>query len=188
MKENMIWFCKGPGEAYGGVEEIEWDKEYYLFQVYAGIHAEDVIERRNFETQEGFRVEFDVLDDPDIIRHTRIIIRSISISGHKNIQSTKSGSINKNTLQVRVPCKNGTLVAEAGGNPDFPEIFTYLERPDGTQIDLVAAGADLPGEADGSHKGGIHAYLYGDTSKDEWTKRHLFTENELEIRRPQYKG
>lgn len=50
------------------------------------------------------------------------------------------------------------LVAEAGGNPDFPEIFTYWKCPDGTQIDLVASGADLPKQEDGSHGDGIHTY------------------------------
>ena len=84
-------------------------------------------------------------------------------------------------VQVRVPCKNGTLVAEAGGDPSYPEIFTYLERTDGSQIDLVAAGADLPGQEDGSHRGGIHAYLYGDTKRDDWTRRYLFTEKELSV-------
>lgn len=55
-------------------------------------------------------------------------------------------------------CKNVILVAEAGGNPDFPEIFTYWKCPDGTQIDLVASGADLPKQEDGSHGDGIHTY------------------------------
>lgn len=87
--------------------------------------------------------------------------------------------VKKPPVQVRVPCKNGTLVAEAGGDPSYPEIFTYLERPDCSQVDLVAAGADLPGQEDGSHNGGIHAYLYGDTARDDWTRRYLFTEKEL---------
>lgn len=77
MKESMIWSCKGPGEANGGVEEIKLDEEYYLFQVYDGFHAEDVINRRHFETQEGFRIEFEILDDPELVRHTRILIRNI---------------------------------------------------------------------------------------------------------------
>lgn len=85
-------------------------------------------------------------------------------------------------VQIKVPCKNGTLVAEAGGDPGFPEIFTYLERPDGSQVDLIAAGADLPDQEDGSHRGGIHVYLYGDTERDDWTKRYLFTEKELKAK------
>ena len=87
--------------------------------------------------------------------------------------------VKKLPVQVRVPCKNGTLVAEAGRDPGYPEIFTYLERTDGSQVDLMAVGADLPGQEDGSHRGGIHAYLYGDTKRDDWTRRYLFTEKEL---------
>lgn len=89
--------------------------------------------------------------------------------------------VKRPAVQVRVPCKNGTLVAEAGGDPSYPEIFTYLERIDGSQVDLVAAGADLPGQENGSHSGGIHAYLYGDTKRDDWTRRYLFTEKELNV-------
>lgn len=89
--------------------------------------------------------------------------------------------VKRPAVQVRVPCKNGTLVAEAGGDPSYPEIFTYLERIDGSQVDLVAAGADLPGQENGSHRGGIHAYLYGDTKRDDWTRRYLFTEKELNV-------
>lgn len=89
--------------------------------------------------------------------------------------------VKRPAVQVRVPCKNGTLVAEAGGDPGYPEIFTYLERTDGSQVDLVAAGADLPGQENGSHRGGIHAYLYGDTKRDDWTRRYLFTEKELNV-------
>lgn len=89
--------------------------------------------------------------------------------------------VKRPAVKVRVPCKNGTLVAEAGGDPSYPEIFTYLERIDGSQVDLVAAGADLPGQENGSHRGGIHAYLYGDTKRDDWTRRYLFTEKELNV-------
>lgn len=89
--------------------------------------------------------------------------------------------VKRPAVKVKVSCKNGTLVAEAGGDPNFPEIFTYLERPDGTQVDLVAAGADLPEQEKGSHGGGIHAYLYGDTKRDDWTRRYLFTEKELNV-------
>lgn len=80
--------------------------------------------------------------------------------------------VKRPAVQVRVLCKNGTLVAEAGGDPSYPEIFTYLERIDGSQVDLVAAGADLPGQENGSHRGGIHAYLYGDTLGKGHSKHH----------------
>lgn len=77
MRENMTWTCPGPGAANGGVEEIKLDEEYYLFQVYDSLLSEKVIEKCAFCTPEGYRIDFEVLDDPEIVRHTRIIIRKI---------------------------------------------------------------------------------------------------------------
>lgn len=64
-------------DANGGVEEIKLDEEYYLFQVYDGLLSEKVIEKCAFCTPEGYRIDFEVLDGPEIVRHTRIIIRKI---------------------------------------------------------------------------------------------------------------
>ena len=44
-------------------------------------------------------------------------------------------------LQVRVPLDSGdTLVAEAGGDLIYKEIFVGVEKPDGTWIDLAVIG------------------------------------------------
>ena len=69
----------------------------------------------------------------------------------------------------------GRLEACVGGDPvAYPEIFTYLVRPDGVEIDLVACDVNLEEQA-------AKAYLYGDTSTEEWTRRHCWSKAEINI-------
>lgn len=45
----------------------------------------------------------------------------------------------KNRLET-MPCKDGKIIAELGGDADeYRGIYLYMERPDGTQIDLCNA-------------------------------------------------
>ena len=78
----------------------------------------------------------------------------------------------ENKARVKTPL--GTLVAEVGGDPDYPEIFVYLEREDGMQIDLTAVSTN--GKDDE-----IKAYLYADTRTDSYTHSHKWTKEELYI-------
>ena len=64
------------------------------------------------------------------------------------------------TISVQTPV--GKLKAQIGGDPDYPSIFTYVEREDGDMIDLV--GVESKEEA-----GIVRAYLYGDTTRDDYT-------------------
>lgn len=84
------------------------------------------------------------------------------------------------TGRLERPCVNGTLCAEAAVDPEHPGLSLFLERPDGTQLDLVMVEGD---SKDGpvTHGRGIHAYLYGDTRSDDWTRKYLYTEDELRI-------
>lgn len=91
---------------------------------------------------------------------------------------------------IEVPCTAGTLCAEAGGDLDYPEIFTYLRRKDGEEIDICAVDADgvIPEgvsveEYDGQKRfnEGVRAVLYADTSQDDWTDEHIFSKEELNI-------
>lgn len=68
----------------------------------------------------------------------------------------------------------GKLCACVGGDPDYPEIFVYIERPDGIEIDLVAAEVKVEDKA-------AFAYLYGDTSTDQWTNKHIWTDSDIAI-------
>lgn len=69
----------------------------------------------------------------------------------------------------------GKLCACIGGDPDFyPEIFVFIEREDGIEIDLVAAEVNVEENA-------AKAYLYGDTTTDQWTKKHSWSAEEINI-------
>ncbi len=79
------------------------------------------------------------------------------------------------TQKIAIDTPLGKLCAIVGGDPkNYPEIFIYIERDDGIEIDLVAAGVDIEGNL-------ARAYLYGDTSTDEYTKRHIWSEDEINI-------
>ena len=78
-----------------------------------------------------------------------------------------------NTKKVAVPTVLGKLVAEPGGDPDYPEILVYLERKDGAQVDLVMAGQINPDSAN------IRACLYADTTSDDYTKSFTWHEESL---------
>ena len=44
--------------------------------------------------------------------------------------------INPFRNSIEVPCSAGMLCAEAGGDTDYPEIFTYLRKDDLMEIDI----------------------------------------------------
>lgn len=77
----------------------------------------------------------------------------------------------KNRNAIEIPTHLGKLCAEIGGNPDYPEIFVYIRRDDGVEIDLVAAGVK---------DDAVKAYLYGDTTRDDYTASHLWHPHEIE--------
>lgn len=68
----------------------------------------------------------------------------------------------------------GKLCACVGGDFDYPEIFVYIERNDGIEIDLVAAEVSIESKE-------AHAYLYGDTSTECWTRKHSWSEEAINI-------
>ena len=76
---------------------------------------------------------------------------------------------------ISVKTSLGELTAEIGGDPyEYPEIFVYLKREDGVEIDLVCASMNITNNE-------MAAYLYGDTSTDCWTKKHTWTAEELNV-------
>lgn len=76
------------------------------------------------------------------------------------------------TKKISVDTPLGELTAEIGGDPNYPEIFVYLRRKDGFEIDLAAVSTD--GRDDG-----VSAYIYGDSSRDDYTLKHAWTKEEL---------
>lgn len=78
--------------------------------------------------------------------------------------------------KISVPTPLGTLQATVGGDPEsYPEIFTYMVRPDGVEIDLVAVEVKKEGKL-------ARAYLYGDTATDQYTKTHDWSQDDINVR------
>lgn len=77
--------------------------------------------------------------------------------------------------KISVSTPIGKLTACIDGDPkNYPGIFVYLKRPDGVEIDLVAAEVDVE-----THN--TRAYLYGDTSTDSYTRRYTWSESDINI-------
>ena len=77
--------------------------------------------------------------------------------------------------KISVETPTGVLTACVGGDEqNYPEIFIYLVRPDGVEVDLVAATID-------AETGSASAYLYGDTTTYDWTKKHTWAKTDLDI-------
>lgn len=77
-------------------------------------------------------------------------------------------------ISVNTPL--GVLTACIGSSPEYyPELYVYLQRNDGIQIDLVAADVNLETKT-------ANAYLYGDTSTDSYTRHYQWNEDEINIK------
>lgn len=81
------------------------------------------------------------------------------------------------TEKISVSTTVGRLEACIGGDRDYPEIFTYLVRPDGVEIDLAC----VSGPSKENERETMEAYLYEDTSTDQWTRKFSWTKEELSI-------
>lgn len=68
----------------------------------------------------------------------------------------------------------GVLKATVGGDPEYPEIYVYIKRHDGVEIDLLAAEIKDDGDS-------VRAYLYGDTTREEYTKTYTWTADEISV-------
>lgn len=79
----------------------------------------------------------------------------------------------ENKISVETPL--GTLEATIGGDPaSYPEIFTYIRRPDGVEIDLVAVEMK-------KDKMFVRGYLYGDTKTDQYTETHDWSQADINV-------
>lgn len=85
--------------------------------------------------------------------------------------------LNQNSMkQISVKVPLGEITAEIGGDPvDYPEMFVYLKRKDGIEIDLVAVAQDSENKED------IKAYLYDDTSTDSYGRTFTWHKEALLI-------
>lgn len=76
--------------------------------------------------------------------------------------------------EITVKTKFGLLVAQAGQDPDYPELFIFLRRNDGVEIDLTAVTLNNDEE-------GLRSLLWTDTTSDGYTREYAWTEDELNI-------
>ena len=76
--------------------------------------------------------------------------------------------------QISIETPLGKLCACVGGDFDYPEIFVYIEREDGIEIDLVVAEVSVETKE-------AHAYLYSDTSTEDWTRKYSWSEEDINI-------
>ena len=82
--------------------------------------------------------------------------------------------LSEKKISVQVPL--GEITAEIGGDPvEYPEVFVYLKRKDGIEIDLVAVAQNSINKED------VVAYLYSDTSRDCWEKSFTWHKESLLI-------
>lgn len=76
--------------------------------------------------------------------------------------------------KISVETQLGTLEACLGGDPQYyPEIFAYIRRPDGIEIDLVAVEV--------KEEGFVRGYLYTDTHTEEYTKTIDWTADDINV-------
>ncbi len=76
--------------------------------------------------------------------------------------------------KISVETSLGTLEACLGGDPKYyPEIFTYIRRPDGIEIDLVAVEV--------KEENFVRGYLYTDTSTEEYQKTIDWSADDINI-------
>ena len=68
----------------------------------------------------------------------------------------------------------GKLCATTNVADEYAEIYVYIEREDCVEIDLVAAEVDAETRR-------VNAFLYGDTAVDNWTKKHTWGPDEINI-------
>ena len=72
--------------------------------------------------------------------------------------------------EIAVPLPYGELVAQVGGDEiNYPEIFVFLRRPDGIEIDLTAVSMDMT-----KSNPILQAYLWSDIYNEDWQRCHNF--------------
>lgn len=75
---------------------------------------------------------------------------------------------------ISIPTPLGELCAEiVGASSEYPCIYTYIRREDDAEINLVAAEVKVQDDV-------VKAYLYGDTSTDEYTLDYKWNREEIE--------
>ena len=112
----------------------------------------------------------ELLCDYDFINKYRVCMDEYELYELKIKQLEKK--IAEGKISVETPM--GVLEACVGKDTDYPEIFTYLSRPDGVEIDLVAVEVKKDENL-------VRGYLYGDTATDSYTNTFDWSANEINV-------
>lgn len=112
----------------------------------------------------------DLLFDYDFIEKYRICMDKYELYELKIKQLEKKLAEGK----ISVDTHMGVLEACIGGDRDYPEIFTYIRRPDGIEIDLVAVEVK-------KEENIARAYLYSDTMTDSYTTTNDWSADEINV-------
>ena len=124
-------------------------------------HAEMYIDSRGQNGVPGTIRE--LLDDADAIK---------AMIGELWKELTgKQPQENENIIEI--PCSAGMICAQISGDSNYPGIYTYLRLPDGTEIDICAV--------EGNEVGELNAYIYENTSSDDWTRKIHYSKDDLNI-------
>lgn len=124
-------------------------------------HAEMYIDSRGQNGVPGTIRE--LLDDADAIKE---MIGDLwkELSGYRPKESPDI---------IEVSCNAGTICARISRDNNYPEIYTYFKKPDGTEIGISAI------EVSGDE--GLDVYISENTSSDFWTRKIHFSKHDLNI-------
>lgn len=112
----------------------------------------------------------ELLCDYDFIDKYRICMDEYELYELKIKQLEKKLAEGKISMNTHL----GVLEACISGDPDYPEIYTYIRRPDGIEIDLVAVEVK-------KEENIARAYLYGDTMTDFYTTTNDWSADEINV-------
>lgn len=112
----------------------------------------------------------ELLCDYDFIDKYRICMNEYELYELKIKQLEKKLAEGKISMNTHL----GVLEACISGDPDYPEIYTYIRRPDGIEIDLVAVEVK-------KEENIARAYLYGDTMTDSYTTTNDWSADEINV-------
>lgn len=79
-----------------------------------------------------------------------------------------------NTNEIRVPVKDGYLVATRNTDPDYDGISIYFETDNGDMIDIVLTECKAE-----KNKEEIDVYCYEDVYSEDWTRKFIIGSEEI---------
>lgn len=112
----------------------------------------------------------ELLCDYDFIDKYRICMNEYELYELKIKQLEKKVAEGKISINTHL----GVLEACISGDPDYPEIYTYIRRPDGVEIDLVAVEIQ-------KEENIARGYIYEDTTTDLYTRTYNWDANAINV-------